>query len=369
MNGRGFHGDYRFGYQGSEKDNEVSGDGNSYTTEFRQLDPRLGRWFSVDPVFQPWQSPYTSMDNNPINLNDPRGLDPKKEKDGKTSNDDKKTDSPSFIKRIATKAGRAIQYGFNWMTGQQYKNDAYAKADELGIDRKSVRFYKNSKTGERSAGYWRKSGKHALGKMGEKDEMFGLNEFQTIWRGGRKKNDSGNAQLPNKKNAYFMSIVNPANFFDAAKKINKALEPLKGTTAETKAGFVKPIFNSGYGDEVKVWSNNAKETGEGGLLETELSTLNAKEDATTWGLNLYILKIKLTSDVGLSIEADGGFGGAEVGLDLTNGLSLEGYWRGLSETKTAAGLSIRPGGGAFAVIATILSLGRSGGKAPVPVLK
>ena len=76
MNGRGFSGSYRFGYQGSEKDNEVSGDGNSYTTEFRQLDPRLGRWFSVDPVFQPWQSPYTSMDNNPICLNDPLGLDP-----------------------------------------------------------------------------------------------------------------------------------------------------------------------------------------------------------------------------------------------------------------------------------------------------
>ena len=66
MAGRGFSGSYRFGYQGSEKDNEVSGDGNSYTTEFRQLDPRLGRWFSVDPEFFPWQSPYTSMDNNPI---------------------------------------------------------------------------------------------------------------------------------------------------------------------------------------------------------------------------------------------------------------------------------------------------------------
>ena len=76
MAGRGFSGSYRFGYQGSEKDNEVSGDGNSYTTEFRQLDPRLGRWYSVDPVFQPWQSPYTSMDNNPIGLNDPMGDTP-----------------------------------------------------------------------------------------------------------------------------------------------------------------------------------------------------------------------------------------------------------------------------------------------------
>ena len=65
---------YRYGYQGSEKDDEISGKGNSYTTFFRQLDPRLGRWFSPDPVFQPWQSPYTSMDNNPISLVDPKGL-------------------------------------------------------------------------------------------------------------------------------------------------------------------------------------------------------------------------------------------------------------------------------------------------------
>ncbi len=76
MAGRGFHGDYRFGYQGSEKDNEVSGEGNSYTTEFRQLDPRLGRWFSVDPWEKkyPYITPYASMFNNPINLNDPKGL-------------------------------------------------------------------------------------------------------------------------------------------------------------------------------------------------------------------------------------------------------------------------------------------------------
>ena len=64
---------YRFGYQGSEKDNEFKGEGNSYTTEFRQLDPRLGRWLSVDPVIQPWQSSYCSMDNNPIWFNDQDG--------------------------------------------------------------------------------------------------------------------------------------------------------------------------------------------------------------------------------------------------------------------------------------------------------
>lgn len=66
---------YRFGYQGSEKDDEVKGSGNSYTTEFRLLDPRLGRWLSIDPLAAqfPWQSPYVSMDNNPVNLNDVLG--------------------------------------------------------------------------------------------------------------------------------------------------------------------------------------------------------------------------------------------------------------------------------------------------------
>ena len=70
LDGRTVSDGYRFGYQGSEKDDEFKGDGNSYTTEFRQLDPGLGRWLSVDPVIQPWQSAYCAMDGNPISKND-----------------------------------------------------------------------------------------------------------------------------------------------------------------------------------------------------------------------------------------------------------------------------------------------------------
>lgn len=77
MPGRNTNNDaYRFAYNGMEQDNEVKGNGNSYTTEFRQYDPRLGRWLSVDPLAgqMPWFSPYIGMDNNPILLNDPSGL-------------------------------------------------------------------------------------------------------------------------------------------------------------------------------------------------------------------------------------------------------------------------------------------------------
>jgi RHS repeat-associated protein len=77
MPGRnGGTGDYRYAFNGMEHDPEVSGDGNSYTTEFRSYDPRLGRWKSLDPLMSkfPWQSPYVAFDNNPIFFNDPLGL-------------------------------------------------------------------------------------------------------------------------------------------------------------------------------------------------------------------------------------------------------------------------------------------------------
>lgn len=74
--GRGLTGGgYRYGFNGMEKDDEIKGQGNSYTTLYRQNDPRLGRWMSIDPKAAqlPWQSPYNSMDNNPIIYNDPLG--------------------------------------------------------------------------------------------------------------------------------------------------------------------------------------------------------------------------------------------------------------------------------------------------------
>ncbi|MGH1339697.1 MAG: hypothetical protein ACRBFS_26500, partial [Aureispira sp.] len=60
--------EYRFGYQGSEKNSAI--DNGSYTTEYRQLDARVARWLSVDPIVHPWQSPYSSMDNSPMYKND-----------------------------------------------------------------------------------------------------------------------------------------------------------------------------------------------------------------------------------------------------------------------------------------------------------
>ena len=67
--------EYRYAFNGMETDKEVSGGGNSYTTQFRQYDPRLGRWKSLDPVVHYNLSPYNAFDNNPIVIIDPLGAD------------------------------------------------------------------------------------------------------------------------------------------------------------------------------------------------------------------------------------------------------------------------------------------------------
>lgn len=59
---------YRFGFQGQEGDDEVSGEGNSYAFKYRIHDPRLGRFLSVDPLEPeyPWNSTYAFAENSVI---------------------------------------------------------------------------------------------------------------------------------------------------------------------------------------------------------------------------------------------------------------------------------------------------------------
>jgi RHS repeat-associated protein len=68
-------GDYRYGFAGQEKDDEVSGSRNSYTAQFWQYDSRLGRRWNVDPVVKEHESSYATFANNPIWFSHPLGSD------------------------------------------------------------------------------------------------------------------------------------------------------------------------------------------------------------------------------------------------------------------------------------------------------
>lgn len=75
MQGIGVIGDYRYGFNGMEQDNELKGSGNSYDFGARVYDPRVGRWMAQDPLVSNYPSwtPYKANLDNPILFIDPSG--------------------------------------------------------------------------------------------------------------------------------------------------------------------------------------------------------------------------------------------------------------------------------------------------------
>ena len=71
---------YRYGFQGQEKDDEIKGEGNSINFKYRMHDPRVNRFFAVDPLVYkyPYWSPYVFSGNRLINSSELEGQEPDK---------------------------------------------------------------------------------------------------------------------------------------------------------------------------------------------------------------------------------------------------------------------------------------------------
>ena len=68
---------YRYSFQGQEKDDEVKGEGNSINYKYRMHDPRVGRFFAVDPLAPkyPWNSVYAFSENRVVASIELEGLE------------------------------------------------------------------------------------------------------------------------------------------------------------------------------------------------------------------------------------------------------------------------------------------------------
>jgi RHS repeat-associated protein len=78
INSRAFAcGEYRYGFQGQEKDDEIKGEENSVNYKYRMHDPRLGRFFALDPLAPeyPHNSPYAFSENRVIDGIELEGLE------------------------------------------------------------------------------------------------------------------------------------------------------------------------------------------------------------------------------------------------------------------------------------------------------
>ena len=73
----GYSNEYRYGFQGQEKDDEIKGAGNSINYKYRMHDPRLGRFLSIDPLAPdyPHNSPYAFSENRVIDGVELEGLE------------------------------------------------------------------------------------------------------------------------------------------------------------------------------------------------------------------------------------------------------------------------------------------------------
>jgi len=110
---------YRYGYQRQEMDNEISGFCNHYEFRYRGYDPRIGRFWSVDPLFSkyPWNSPYAFAENRVVDGVDLEG----KEFANSTT---------IFTKEVSGHLGIGWGFGFDWIKG--------VALDMIGITQFSV---------------------------------------------------------------------------------------------------------------------------------------------------------------------------------------------------------------------------------------
>ena len=107
MSGRNIVGDYRYDYQGTEKDRETG----KVAFQLRLYDARINRWISPDPYGQ-YDSPYMAMGNDWINGVDPDGGCYVKNEDG----------SYSKCPEESVGSTRTGAFGYNWT---YTKNDGW----------------------------------------------------------------------------------------------------------------------------------------------------------------------------------------------------------------------------------------------------
>ncbi len=69
-----------YSFQGEEHDDEVKGEGNSVNYKYRMCDPRIGRFFAVDPLASkfPWNSPYAFSENRVLDAVELEGKESKR---------------------------------------------------------------------------------------------------------------------------------------------------------------------------------------------------------------------------------------------------------------------------------------------------
>jgi RHS repeat-associated protein len=165
-------GEYRYSFNGMEKDDEVKGNGNQLDYGARMYDSRLGRWLSIDPlaIKYPFASPYNMSLNNPILFKDYDGRDIIITNNGESftfsTGNNSYSGSNEFIRETVSGLNYLLAYEaisdakFKVITDLSSNKDVLAKVAKIGLtvhpyaaggatwNPKQGTLVKNNKTGD-----------------------------------------------------------------------------------------------------------------------------------------------------------------------------------------------------------------------------
>ena len=122
---------YRYSFQGQEGDPEIKGKGNSYNYKYRMHDPRLGRFFAVDPLTAkyPHNSPYAFSENRVLDAIELEGLESLSAHDGLVQAVDPQRPiengehgglAGTFIAEYKTSKGRSVYATYAYISYRTY---------------------------------------------------------------------------------------------------------------------------------------------------------------------------------------------------------------------------------------------------------
>ena len=132
---------YRYGFQGQEMDDEVKGEGNSVNYKYRMHDPRIGRFFAVDPLAPKYayNSPYAFSENRVIDAIELEGLEQLQVKDLHQAEFHTRLVDYSELKRNLETVAAVIINPNLWEVGEFESATTVKEADNSNISTKSAR--------------------------------------------------------------------------------------------------------------------------------------------------------------------------------------------------------------------------------------
>jgi len=224
--------DYRYGFQGQEKDDEIKGEGNSLNYTFRMHDPRVGRFFAPDPLEKkyPFYSPYQFSGNRVIDMVELEGLEPaqagnREGQKGDAFDDRLVTDNPidaisyPFSYQTWTWHAGTKTTAAGWKTEDEYKQTVMPFAIDLAQSKGW------------SYGLTWESAKLLINNPGEETNAISAETMDFLT--SRNQDASLGADLV-QMGAHEINSANKAKFFSATGSIEQM-------------DFSSPLFGMGFG--------------------------------------------------------------------------------------------------------------------------